>query len=103
MISNILQANLWITKYAKKCTSDYIILPLYLFFDDIEVGNPLGSHAGVNKFGVLYVSLACLPPHLASKLNTIIFSTIFHTSDKKRTDNESAFKHIIDEINYLQK
>lgn len=70
-------------KICKNATNE-IVLPLYIFFDDLEVGNPLGSHAGTNKFGIVYASIACLPPHIASKLNNIIFSTIFHAEDKKK-------------------
>ena len=83
IISNTIQAQLWIKKYATKF-GDTVVLPLYLYFDDIEVGNPLGSHAGVNKFGVVYASIACLPPEISARLNSILFSTIFFTEDKKK-------------------
>lgn len=59
IITNIMQAGLWIQKYSGTC-HDAILLPLYIFFDDLEVGNPLGSHAGINKFGVVYATIACL-------------------------------------------
>lgn len=43
LITNIIQADLWIRKYSHRFTKE-IILPLYLFYDDLEVGNCLGSH-----------------------------------------------------------
>ncbi|KAJ8684636.1 hypothetical protein QAD02_020429 [Eretmocerus hayati] len=62
--SSILQGVLWHSKYATVCQD--IILTLYVFCDDLECGNPLGSHAGVNKFTAVYVMLACLPPSIAA-------------------------------------
>ena len=47
------------------------VFPFILFFDEIETGNPLGSHKGVHKMGMIYVSLRCFPPHLYSKLCNI--------------------------------
>lgn len=44
-----------------------IALPLLIYFDDFEVDNPLGSHAGIHKLGGVYVSLPFLPPHYVSQ------------------------------------
>ena len=46
IISNKMQADLWLKVYSK--SFDCLVLPLFLFFDDLETGNPLGSHAGTN-------------------------------------------------------
>ncbi|OXU19437.1 hypothetical protein TSAR_011763 [Trichomalopsis sarcophagae] len=44
IISNIIQANLWKTKYAWKYSKD-IVFPLILFFDELEVRNGFSGHA----------------------------------------------------------
>ena len=87
IITNIIQADLWQTKYANSFVND-IVLPLYVYFDEIEVGNPLGIHAGTNKFGVVNFSIACLLPHMASRLNSIICCFLVHAEDKKNVSNE---------------
>lgn len=102
IITNILQADLWKSKYSTKFMTG-IVFPLYIFYDDLEVGNALGGHAGNNKFGTVYASIACLPSKIASRLDSIIFSTIFYTNDKKKSNNDDVFKVLIDEINFLQK
>ena len=61
IITNVIQADLWIRKYSGKFVNE-IVLPIFLFYDDLEVGNCLGSHAGNQKLGALYASIACLPP-----------------------------------------
>ena len=101
IVSNIVQADLWKNKYASKFKNT-IVLPIYMFFDDLEVGNALGSHAGVNKFSAIYTSIACLPPHIDSRLNSIILTCLLYTEDKKACGNEKVFKKLIQELNYLQ-
>ena len=58
--------------YSKKFTNS-MVLPLFIYFDELEVGNPLGSHAGTNKFGA---------PHMAFCLNSFLFSTLVRAEDK---------------------
>ncbi|KAJ8672078.1 hypothetical protein QAD02_003337 [Eretmocerus hayati] len=102
IISNIMQADLWIRKYSKKFV-DGIVFPLYIFIDDLEVGNALGSHAGVNKFLAIYAMIACLPPEIASRLMSILFVGLLYTSDKKDCSNADMFRKIITELNFLSR
>ncbi|KAJ8674054.1 hypothetical protein QAD02_005316 [Eretmocerus hayati] len=102
IISNIMQADLWIRKYSKKFV-DEIVFPLYIFIDDLEVGNALGSHAGVNKFLAIYAMIACLPPEIASRLMSILFVGLLYTSDKKDCSNADMFRKIITELNFLSR
>ena len=41
IITNIMQVDFRHTKYANSFVND-IVLPLYVYFDEIDVGNPLG-------------------------------------------------------------
>lgn len=96
IIKNIMQADLWKNKYSKKLLND-IVLPLYIFYDELETGNPLGSHAGKNKFGAIYASIACLPPEIAARLSSIIFYGLIRAEEKKYTNNKNVFSRLIDE------
>lgn len=78
IISNILQADLWSEKYSKESSND-VVLPLYLYYDDLEVANTLGSHAGIHKLGAVYAFIACLSPHLACRLTNILFTFLFYS------------------------
>ncbi|KAF0769830.1 Uncharacterized protein FWK35_00006347 [Aphis craccivora] len=47
-----------------------IILPYFLYFDDYETNNPLGTHAGLKKLGAVYISFTpCFLPEFSSSLN----------------------------------
>ena len=52
--------------------------PYVLYYDEMESGNPLGSHKGTHKVGMVYASLRCLPPHTYSKLENIFFCFLYH-------------------------
>ena len=97
-LSNFVQGDLWKKKYkdAKK-----IVFPIFLYFDEFETGNPLGSHAGEEKFGGVYISLPSLPPHLVAKLGNIFISTIFHWKYLKIFGNQKLFRKTIEDLNFL--
>ncbi|KYN19735.1 hypothetical protein ALC57_07962 [Trachymyrmex cornetzi] len=75
-ISNIMQTDFWKSKISE---SNKITLPLFLYEDDFECGNPLGSHTTVYKMSGMYISLSCLPPEFRSKLDSIFLFQIVHS------------------------
>lgn len=105
-----MQGSLWLEKYAqlhalKKLSGERplrsILLPLYIYFDEMEPGHALSSRAGTNKFGAVYASLACLPPYLASKLNSILFSTHAYAGDIAKCLNKNTFIKLVEDLNIL--
>lgn len=107
LISNILQSDLWLKKYAV-LFQDVLVLPFWLFVDAFECGNALSGKAGKNKFEAIYAALACLPSNISSKLSSIIFSTLIPSEEKKKLHktpgaNQKIFGELIQEINSLQR
>ncbi|CAG9787096.1 unnamed protein product [Diatraea saccharalis] len=100
IIQNIVQGSEWQKKVSTH--QGQIVLPLAIYFDDFEVGNPLGSHAGIHKLGAAYVSILSLPPHYTSKLRNIFLALLFHSSDRSTFGNKMSFKPLISELNYLK-
>ena len=99
VISNITQGLWW--KSLPNLTDT--TLPLYIFCDDIETGNALGSRAGVNKFTAFYAKIACLPPEISSRLDSILFSRIMRVNDKKKICKKTVFDDLVTELKNLQK
>ncbi|CAG9765739.1 unnamed protein product [Ceutorhynchus assimilis] len=79
-----------------------IILPIILYFDDLEVCNPLGSHAGYYKLGSVYYTIATIPPEFSRRLENIFVAQIFHSNDRTQFGNSKVFNCIIDELLFLQ-
>lgn len=63
----------------------------------------MGSHAGEEKLGGVYVSLACLPPYMTAKLKNIFISTIFYAKHLKLFNNENFFRKSIEDLQFLSK
>lgn len=100
IINNIMQSSIW-----KKMVSESsdIVLPLFLYYDEFEAGNPPGTHAGVNKFGAIYTIIGCLPPEISSRLSSIIFTGLICASEKKDCSNDKVFGELIRELNFLRR
>lgn len=84
--------------------SDKIVFPIYLYYDDVELGNPLGSHSGIHKMGCIYYSVAALPPEYLSALENIFIAFLFHSTDRgiNKVTNEIMFSSLINELIDLQ-
>lgn len=97
-LNNIVQAHLW-----KNITySNEIVLPLIMYFDDFEIGNPLGSHAGCYKMGAIYYTIGTIPPQFASRLENIFTAMLFHSTDRTSFGNEKMFRALIDQLKLLE-
>lgn len=96
IITNIMQGKFW----RQNCINreNLKIWPLYVYYDELECGNALGSVAGKNKFGAIYTQLACLPPKIASSLKTIFLYMLLHAEDAKKMSNKNIFNHLICEL-----
>ncbi|KAB0804462.1 hypothetical protein PPYR_01432 [Photinus pyralis] len=97
----VFQGQIW-RNLVQKYPNDKIILPLLIYFDDFECCNPLGSKAGVYKIGATYVSLACIPPELATLLENILVCCLFYSSDRTAFGNKKIFSKLMDELIFLE-
>lgn len=78
-----------------------MIIPLFLYEDDFECGNPLGSHKTIYKMSGMYVSIPCLPPEIRSKVQNIFLFQIAHSEDGKKYPSEIFYKDVIEQLNNL--
>lgn len=100
IISNFIQAKFW-QNLKSNFDSNKTILPLFLYFDDYETNNPLGSHAGLGKCGAVYVSIPCLPPAYQSKVENIFLFLLFNSLDRTQHGNRAIFQEAINELKFL--
>jgi len=95
VIKSITQGTIW--KF-QEINTENIKIPLTLFFDDVEVNNPLGLHKGLNKIGTVYCTISCLPPEYASMLENIFLLQIHKYTDHKCFGNERIFHNIVKQL-----
>lgn len=99
-LRNLVNGNCWqeASKYFDKEAKN---LPLTIYYDDFESGNPLGSHAGNQKIGVVYAAISTIPPKFSSRLENILLALIFYTADRSTFGNEAVFSTLISELKFL--
>lgn len=75
------------------------VLPIFLYYDDVEMGNPLGSHSGIHKLGCVYYTIAGLPSEYLSSLDNIFAAYLFHSNDREtKFSNSQLFSALIKEL-----
>lgn len=85
-ISHFVQADLW-----KKKTSLYegeIVFPFFLYIDDVEINNPLGSHANFQTITAIYYSFPFAKNN--SQLINIFVAALVKSIDLKKFGNDSC-------------
>lgn len=98
--TNIIQSPLW-RKLENTHFQGKTVLPLFLYFDDVEPDNQTGSHSGDHSIGTVYYEIPCIPQHLLSKLGSIFVASIF-LSDDRKLYNEEAFRPILNELKDIE-
>ncbi|XP_070517896.1 uncharacterized protein [Cardiocondyla obscurior] len=98
-LQNFIQGRLWFKK-RKQYSKEDIVLSLFIYFDDFEVNNPLGSHSG--KLGAVYVSLPCLPPECRSLLKNIFLVLLFDSWARSHFKNKKTFFPLIKVLKLLE-
>lgn len=98
--TNFIQSEVW-QERIKNFPSKQV-LPLFLYYDDFEAGNPPGAHAGTNKIGGTYISVPCFPPQYQSSLLSIFHALLFYSKDREEFGNFAIFRPLIEELRNLE-
>lgn len=75
-------------------------LPFFLYFDDIQINDPLGSHK--SSICACYYIFPTMPQFLLSKLKFIFKASFIDSKDLKRVGNEHMLHQLVDELIYLE-
>lgn len=98
--TSLIQGTLW--KNVLKSHKNKIVLHILLYCDDFEIGNPLGSHAGIYKICGVYFSLGCLPPEYSSVLENIFLVQLCFSDDIKSFGIEKFFQYLLQDLKTLE-
>lgn len=99
-IENVMQGRLWHSLISGLCVKDdQIALPLFLFYDEVQLLNSLGSHSTDYKLGVYLMKLGVLPKHLESSLKMVHLHSLFFAGDRKTYGNRNLLSHLVNDMN----
>ncbi|KAJ8671524.1 hypothetical protein QAD02_002783 [Eretmocerus hayati] len=79
------------------------VFPLVLYFDDLEINNPLGSRKVKSKIGAVYCSILGIPSKFASQLNNILLVQLHKYIDHKQLGNKIIFGEVTRQFKALEK
>ncbi|XP_075168716.1 uncharacterized protein LOC142240860 [Haematobia irritans] len=102
IVCNYMQSPAWREKEEKCSEPGTLLMPLFIYFDEFEPDNALGSHAGMQKLAGVYIKLPGIPEYLQSKLSHIFVSMLLFAEDRKKFGNTAVFQNFITELNKLQ-
>jgi len=96
--SYFINSNLWQQKTLFHVNK--LVMPYFLYFDDFEVNNSLGSHS-TSILGVPIFSFLTATHYLRSNFKNIFTAAILINKDVKFIGNERTFYQLIKNINEL--
>lgn len=99
ILTNFIQGSLWkdkIVPYRNK-----LVMPFFMYIDDFEINNPLGSKSMYHSISEIYYSFPLIEQ--SSKLTHIFLAALLKSKDLKSFGNELCFKNLINEFNSLEK
>lgn len=98
-ITTFVQGKLWkekVTQYEGK-----IVFPYFLYINDFEINNPLGSHANFQSIVAIYYNFPLMKNN--AKLSNIFLAALIKSVDLKEFGNNSSLKILINELNTLER
>lgn len=93
-LNHFIQGQLWKEKSKNHLKSEKILIPFFLYIDDCEINNPLGSHTGAITF--LYYSFPVI------EYSPTDLACLFSGKDYKAFGNQNCLYRLIAEINSLE-
>lgn len=79
-----------------------IILKIQLYYDEFQLGNPLGTKCVATKLGAIYFSLKNLPLCFQSKLDNIFLVALFHSQDRKSLGFNKILQPLVNDLKILE-
>lgn len=86
VLENFEQGESW-KKKIERHFNGKIVFPIFIYFDDFEINNLLGYHAGIHKLGAVYYSIPCFPPEVQSLLENVFVAALFYSADRNEFSN----------------
>lgn len=94
VVKNFVQGKLW--KNKMKYFEDKIVIPYFLYTDDFEINNPLGTHAGVQALNTLYFSFPTSYSWL--QLENIFLAGFVNSKDIKNFGNKNYLIELVKDL-----
>lgn len=99
-ISHFLNGSIWCK--IKESFNGKTVFPLFIYYDDFESGNALGSHGGDQSLAAFYYQIPTIPEHLISSCD-FLFDALLFATELKSYGIETCVNPLIDLLIDLEK
>lgn len=89
-----MNGTLW--KNVKKEFEGRVVIPYFLYSDEVEFNYAIGAHSDTHKVTDIYYNFPTIPSHLLSRLQNIFVAGFIKASDLTRIGPSKALKELID-------
>jgi len=79
-----------------------LVLRLLLYYDELEIANPLGSKTGIHKIGAFYYTIQNLPDHLISSLENMHVLLLCYDEDRKKYGFRKVLTPFLNDLRKLE-
>ena len=79
-----------------------VVIPILLYCDDYETGNPLGSKKGTHKLAGFYISLLCLPLQFQASLSNILLAACGKRTEIAKYGIDRILSAIVKDLEEMQ-
>lgn len=102
-INNFIQGDIWKAKLNQlHLPIGEIAIPYFLYYDDVEVNDPIGNHTGVQTVAAFYYNFPTFPAHKLSKLENIFPAMFMKTALLRRNGSNACLYKLIDVLKKLE-
>jgi hypothetical protein len=77
-------------------------LRITIYYDDVEITNPLGSRTGIHKLGCFYFTIQNMPRYLKSKLDNIFVLAFCYSEDMKKYGVNQILTPFVEDMKCLE-
>lgn len=99
-LCNFVNGKRW--KNIAKKYEGQIVIPFFLYNDDFQVDNALGSHSGENSISAFYYSFPTLPAYCGSSLENIFLCMLVKSKYIKAYGNDSCLHLLVDTFKKIE-
>lgn len=93
-IQNFVSGSIW-KQISKNFTQqNKIAIPYFLYNDDFDPDNILGSHSGANSISAFYLNFPTIPPHRYTKLKNILPAMLIKSSYMKKYEHKDILHNL---------
>ncbi|KAJ6642692.1 hypothetical protein Bhyg_07646, partial [Pseudolycoriella hygida] len=99
-LNHFINGSIWKSKLSAY-NADQTVIPYYLYSDETQVNNALGTHCAKGLQSCVYYTFPTIPGKYASRLENIFVAMLFSAKDEDNFGSNSCYEKLVEELDKL--